>query len=86
MDPQRVQQHSFLEIDHEIFSVVILSLPTGTVAQLVKHPLCDWEVGGSIPGRVIPVIKENMVLVALSLGTQKVELGIRTGQLSFSVM
>ena len=26
-DPCRVQQHSFVEIDHEIFSTVILSLP-----------------------------------------------------------
>ena len=26
-DPRRGQQHSFVEIDHEIFSTVILSLP-----------------------------------------------------------
>ena len=25
-DPRQVQQHSFIEIDHEIFSTVILSL------------------------------------------------------------
>ena len=26
-NPRRGQQHSFMEIDHEIFSIVILSLP-----------------------------------------------------------
>ena len=26
-DPRRSRQHSFVEIDHEIFSTVILSLP-----------------------------------------------------------
>ena len=26
-DPRRVRQHSFVEIDHEIFSTVILSMP-----------------------------------------------------------
>ena len=26
-DPHRVRQHSFLEIDHEIFSTLILSFP-----------------------------------------------------------
>ena len=26
-DPRRGRQHSFMEIDHEIFSTVILSLP-----------------------------------------------------------
>ena len=26
-DPRRGRQHSFVEIDHEIFSTVILSLP-----------------------------------------------------------
>ena len=27
---------------------------TGTVAQLVEYPLCDWEVVSSIPGQFIP--------------------------------
>ena len=33
-DPRRVQQHSFMEIDHEIFSTVILSLPLIQEGQL----------------------------------------------------
>ena len=36
---------------------------------LVKRPLCDREVAGSIPGRVIPKTLK-MVLAALSLGAQ----------------
>ena len=35
----------------------------------VDHPLCDREVAGSIPGRVIPKTLK-MVLAALSLGAQ----------------
>ena len=42
---------------------------TGTVAQLVELPLCDREVAGSIPGRVIPKTLKT-VLAALSLGAQ----------------
>ena len=42
---------------------------TGTVAQLVERPLCDREVAGSIPSRVIPKTL-NMVLADLSLGAQ----------------
>ena len=42
---------------------------TGTVAQLVERPLCNREVAGSIPGRVIPKIS-NMVLAPLSLSIQ----------------
>ena len=42
---------------------------TGTVAQLVERPLCDPEVAGSIPGRVIPNTLK-LVLAALSLGAQ----------------
>ena len=41
---------------------------TDTVAQLVEHPLCDWEVLGSISVIVIPKTSK-MVLAALSLGT-----------------
>ena len=33
-NPRRSQQHSFMEIDHEIFSVVILSLPLNQEGQL----------------------------------------------------
>ena len=36
---------------------------------MVEHPLCDWEVAGSIPGRVIPKTLK-MVLAALLLGAQ----------------
>ena len=33
-DPRQVRQHSFVEIDHEIFSTVILSLPLIQEGQL----------------------------------------------------
>ena len=33
-DPRRGRQHSFMEIDHEIFSAVILSLPLIQEGQL----------------------------------------------------
>ena len=39
---------------------------------MVECPLCDWEVAGSIPGRVIPKTLK-MVLAALSLGAQHQE-------------
>ena len=38
-------------------------------APVVERPLCDREVVGSIPGRVIPKTLK-MVLAALSLGAQ----------------
>ena len=34
IDPRRGRQHSFVEIDHEIFSTVILSLPLIQEGQL----------------------------------------------------
>ena len=34
LDPHRGRQHSFMEIDHEIFSMVILSHPLIQVGQL----------------------------------------------------
>ena len=34
LDPRRGRQHSFVEIDHEIFSTVILSLPLIQEGQL----------------------------------------------------
>ena len=34
LDPRRVRQHSFVEIDNEIFSTVILSLPLIQEGQL----------------------------------------------------
>ena len=34
LSPRRGQQHSFMEIDHEIFSTVILSLPLIQEGQL----------------------------------------------------
>ena len=41
------------------------------MAQLVEGLLCDWEVVGLIPSRVIPNFKTlKMVLAALSLGIQ----------------
>ena len=60
---------------------------TTTVAQLVEHPLCDWEVMGSIPGRVIPkTLKMVVAALLLALSSKKVELGFRTGQLRVSIM
>ena len=38
---------------------------------VVEHPLCDREVAGSIPSRVIPKTLK-MILAALSLGIKKV--------------
>ena len=45
---------------------VTLDQHSGSV---VERPLCDREVAGSIPGRVIPKTLK-MVLAALSLGAQ----------------
>ena len=56
---------------------------------VVEHPLCDREVAGSIPSQVIPkTLKMVLVLFRfrLALSIKKVELGIRTGQLSVSIM
>ena len=50
----------------------------GAVAQLVECPLCDLEVVGSIPGRVLPkkcfylFFRLRSVLMATSLGTNAV--------------
>ena len=65
----------YLTVDNTIYTY------TGSV----EHPLCDWEVGGSIPAQVKPNTLK-IVLAGLSLGTQTVELGIRTGQLSAGIM
>ena len=35
-DPRQVRQHSFMEVDHEIFSMVILSLPLISEGLLVS--------------------------------------------------
>ena len=54
---------------------------------VVERPLCDREVAGSIPGRVIPkTLKMVLLLFRLALSIKKVELGIGTGQLSVSIM
>ena len=47
----------------------IVSLGTGTVAQLVEHLLCDQEVVGLILGQVIPKALK-MVLAALLFTAQ----------------
>ena len=36
-NPSRGRQHSFVEIDHEIFSTVILSLPLSQEGQLLVY-------------------------------------------------
>ena len=54
---------------------------------VVERPLCDREVAGSIPGRVIPkTLKMVLAALCLALSIKKVELGIGTGQLSVSIM
>ena len=45
---------------------------TGIVAQIVDHLLCDWEVVGMIPDRVIPKTLKT-VLAAVLLGTRHEE-------------
>ena len=47
-------------------SKITLDRHSGSV---VERPLCDREVAGSIPSRVIPMTLK-MVLAALSLGAQ----------------
>ena len=45
VQPRRGRQHSFVEIDHEIFSTVILSLPLGWSGGVkVSCILCHWGV------------------------------------------
>ena len=59
------------------------------MAQLVERPLCDREVAGSIPSRVIPKTLKMVLAVMffrLALSIKKVEQVIRTGQLSVSIM
>ena len=55
------------------FAYSVLTWPTSIYhrhgGSVVECPLCDREVAGSIPGRVIPKTLK-MVLVALSLGAQ----------------
>ena len=51
------------------FLLYPLEMSTGTSGSVVERPLCDREVAGSIPGRVIPKTLK-MVLAALSLGAQ----------------
>ena len=46
-----------------------LDMPYRHSGSVVERPLCDREVAGSIPGRVIPKTLK-MVLAALSLGAQ----------------
>ena len=57
---------SFPQIQERHVSVSDDDWHNGSV---VEHPLCDREVVGSIPGRVIPKTLK-MVLAALSLGAQ----------------
>ena len=47
-NPHRVRQHSFMEIDHEIFSMVILSLPLIQEGQLSvsDERMCTLLVNG----------------------------------------
>ena len=52
--------------DQEVQGSTPADLHSGSV---VERPVCDREVAGSIPGRVIPKTLK-MVLAALSLGAQ----------------
>ena len=64
------------------FNLLYSLFPNLYSGSVVERPLCDREVAGSIPGRVIPETLK-MVLAALSLG---LESRARTGQLSVSIM
>ena len=44
-NPRRGRQHSFVEIDHEIFSTVILSLPLIQEEQLGYYCIPEFQVG-----------------------------------------
>ena len=54
----------YIVLEVQIF--IVNNRHSGSV---VERPLCDREVAGSIPGRVIPKTLK-MVLAALSLGAQ----------------
>ena len=60
--PSHHQNHN----DICVTKTAIVNRHSGSV---VERPLCDREVAGSIPGRVIPKTLK-MVLAALSLGAQ----------------
>ena len=44
LNPRRGRQHSFVEIDHEIFSSVIISLPLIQEGQLTKECAQYWLI------------------------------------------
>ena len=82
LDPDCCYKFTYLMANSAGPDQLASSESTGTV---VECPLCDREVAGSIPGRVIPKTLK-MVLAALSLGAQHSESRARTGQLSVSIM
>ena len=66
-NPRRGRQHSYVEIDHEIFSTVILSHPLidheifSTV--ILSHPLIDHEIFSTV---ILshPLIEEGQLSVS----------------------
>ena len=71
-DPDQMLHSAASDLVLHCLPITLLRVSqTGTVARsMVERPLCDREVVGSIPGRVIPKTLE-MILAALSLGTQQ---------------
>ena len=74
-NPRRGRQHSFVEIDREIFSTVILSLPLIQEGQLSVSdermctilvnrlgPTGDQEVAGSTPAEVGNILSWRLIM------------------------
>ena len=63
------------------FRIGSFSEGTGTVAQLINHPLCDWEVVDFIPVRVtrktVKMVLTSLFSLALSIKKVELELVIR---------
>ena len=59
-----VQRNNF---DFQMTEMNVKRLANRHSGSVIERPLYDWEVGGSIPSRVIPKTLK-MVLAALSLG------------------
>ena len=62
-NPRRGRQHSFVEIDHEIFSTVILSLPLIQEGQL-SVSFDDHEIFSTVI-LSLPLIQEGQLSVSV---------------------
>ena len=73
LNPRRSRQHSFVEIDHEIFSTVILSLPLFQEGQL------------SVSGERMCTILVNFVTCQMSRNSEKIILDVCTVMIQISL-